>query len=207
MKAEVLYTSQCLLGEGPLWHAGRNSCFWVDIESGTLFEYQWLSKETRTWKFDGRLTMACLSTANCLILGLNAGIARFDLITEKLEWLLDIESEIKGNRCNDAKCDSKGRLWIGTMDMTFKLGASSLYCIDKNLSIEKKLSKLTISNGMAWTSDNKRMYFIDSPTQSVQSYSFDPVTGDILFEENAVYILKKWVHRMECVLTGKECYG
>ena len=188
MKAEVLYTSQCLLGEGPLWHTERNSCFWVDIERGMLFEYHWISKETRTWNFEGRLTMACLSSANCLILGLNAGIARFDLITEKLEWLLDIESEIKGNRCNDAKCDSKGRLWIGTMDMTFKPGASSLYCIDKNLSIEKKLSKLTISNGMAWTSDNKRMYFIDSPTQSVQSYSFDPVSGDILFEENAVYI-------------------
>jgi sugar lactone lactonase YvrE len=48
-----------------------------------------------------------------------------------------------------------GRLWIGTMDMTFKPGASSLYCIDKNLSIEKKLSNLTISNGMAWTADNE----------------------------------------------------
>ena len=188
MKAEVLYTSQCLLGEGPLWHAERNSCFWVDIERGLLFEYQWTSKETRTWKFDGRLTMVCPSTANSVVLGLNAGIARFDLITEKLEWLLDIESGIKENRCNDAKCDSSGRLWIGTMDMTFKPGASSLYCIDKNLSIEKKLSNLTISNGMAWTADNKRMYFIDSPTQTVQSYSFDPINGDILFEKNAVHI-------------------
>jgi len=185
MKAEILYPAQCLLGEGPLWHAERNSCFWVDIERGILFEYHWISKKTKTWKFEGRLSMVCRSKANLLILGLNAGIARFDLITEKLEWLLDIESGITNNRCNDAKCDSSGRLWIGTMDMTFKPGASSLYCIDKNLSIEKKLINLTISNGMAWTSDNKRMYFIDSPTQSVQSYFFDPVTGDILFEKNA----------------------
>jgi sugar lactone lactonase YvrE len=188
MKAKVLYPAQCLLGEGPLWHAERNSCFWVDIERGLLFEYQLTSKETKTWKFEGRLTMVCLSTANCVVLGLNAGIARFDLKSGKLEWLLDIESEIKENRCNDAKCDSSGRLWIGTMDMKFKPGASSLYCIDKNLSIEKKLSNLTISNGMAWTADNKRMYFIDSPTQTVQSYSFDPLNGDILFEKNAVHI-------------------
>lgn len=188
MKAQILYHAQCLLGEGPLWHAERNSCFWVDIERGILFEYHWISKKTKTWKFDGRLTMACLGSGNCLILGLNAGIARFDLITEKLEWLLDIESKITGNRCNDAKCDSSGRLWIGTMDMKFKPGAASLYCIDKNLSIEKKLSNLTISNGMAWTADNKRMYFIDSPTQTVQSYSFDPISGDILFEKNAVHI-------------------
>jgi hypothetical protein len=35
--------------------------------------------------------MACLSTANCLILGLNAGIARFDLIIREAGmaiWIL-----------------------------------------------------------------------------------------------------------------------
>ena len=135
--------------------------------------------------------MVCPSTANCLILGLNGGIARFDLNTEKLEWLLDIESEIRGNRCNDAKCDSSGRLWLGTMDITFKPGAASLYCIDKNLNIQTKLRNLTISNGIAWTANNDRMYFIDSPEQTVQSYSFDPGSGDILFERNAVQIPEK----------------
>jgi sugar lactone lactonase YvrE len=191
IKAKTLYPAQCLLGEGPLWHAERNSCFWVDIERGMLFECHWDSKETQTWKFEGRLTMVCPGKANCLILGLNAGIARFDLKSGKLEWLLDIESEIPNNRCNDAKCDSSGRLWIGTMDMNFKPGASSLYCIDKNLDVEKKLSNLTISNGMAWTADNKRMYFIDSPTQTIQSYIFDANSGDILFEKNAVLIPKE----------------
>jgi sugar lactone lactonase YvrE len=188
MKAKTLYPAQSLLGEGPLWHAERNSCFWVDIERGMLFEYHWVSKETKTWKFDGRLTSVCPSIENGLILSLNAGIARFDLTTEKLELLLDIESEIKNNRCNDAKCDSSGRLWIGTMDMDFKLGAASLYCIDKNLSIEKKLGNLTISNGMAWTADNQRMYFIDSPTQTIKSYIFDANSGAILFDKNAVHI-------------------
>jgi sugar lactone lactonase YvrE len=188
MKVEILYPAQSLLGEGPLWHAERNSCFWVDIERGILFEYHWINKATKTWKFNGRLTSVCPSKENCLILSLNTGIARFDLNTEKLELLINIESGITNNRCNDAKCDSSGRLWIGTMDMSFKPGASSLYCIDKNLSVKKKLGNLTISNGMAWTADNKRMYFIDSPTQTIQSYSFESISGDILFEKNAVYI-------------------
>ncbi len=188
MKAKILYPAQCLLGEGPLWHAERNSFFWVDIERGILFEYPWISKEIRTWKFEYRLTMACISSADSLILGLNTGIARFNLSDEKLEWLLDLEPGIKENRCNDGKCDAQGRLWLGTMDMKFKPGASSLYCIDKNLSIQKKLGKLTISNGMAWTTDNRRMYFIDSPTQSVKSYSFDLDSGEIQFERNAVHI-------------------
>ena len=188
MKASVLYPSQCLLGEGPMWHTERKSCFWVDIESGILFEYKWISKETRTWKFDYKLTMICPSSANRLILGLNGGIARFDLNSEKLEWLLDIETEIKENRCNDGACDSRGRLWIGTMNKTFKQGAGSLYCIDKYLNINTKLKDLTISNGIAWTAGNKRMYFIDSPKQTVQSYIFNEDNGEITFEKNAVHI-------------------
>lgn len=188
MRASVLYPSQCILGEGPIWHAERKCCFWVDIERGILYEYNWMSKVTRTWSFDYKVTMVIQGTNNNLVLGLNGGIARFDLKSERLEWLLDIETELKENRCNDGACDSQGRLWIGTMHMDFKQGAGSLYCIDKNLNILKKLDKVTISNGIVWSLDNKRLYYIDSPTQVVQSFIFKEETGEISFEKNAIQI-------------------
>ncbi|SDM09409.1 Sugar lactone lactonase YvrE [Daejeonella rubra] len=188
MKASVLYPSQCILGEGPIWHAERKCCFWVDIERGILYEYNWVSKVTKTWRFDYKVTMVTQGTNNNLILGLNGGIARFDLKSERLEWLLDIETELKENRCNDGACDSQGRLWIGTMHMDFKQGAGSLYCIDKNLNILKKIDKVTISNGIVWSLDNKRLYYIDSPTQGVQSFIFKEETGEIFFEKNAIRI-------------------
>lgn len=188
MKATVLYPSRCLLGEGPLWHAERHSCFWIDIERGNLYEYNWLTKQTYTRQFDYRLTLVIPATNNQLILGLDGGIARFDLIAEKLEWLLDIETDRKENRCNDGACDVRGRLWIGSMNMAFKPGAGSLYCIDENLKLSKKLKNLTIANGIAWSADNTRMYFIDSPTQSVQFYIFDANSGEIVFEKNAIHI-------------------
>ncbi len=188
MRASVLYPSQCMLGEGPIWHAERKCCFWVDIERGILYEYNWVSKVTRTWSFDYKVTMVIQGANNNLILGLNGGIARFDLKSERLEWLLDIETELKENRCNDGACDSHGRLWIGTMHMDFKQGAGSLYCIDKNLNILKKLDKVTISNGIVWSLDNKRLYYIDSPTQVVQSFIFKEETGEISFEKNVIQI-------------------
>lgn len=188
MRASVLYPSQCILGEGPIWHAERKCCFWVDIERGILYEYNWVSKVTRTWSFDYKVTMVIRGTNNNLILGLNGGIARFDLKSERLEWLLDIETELKENRCNDGACDSQGRLWIGTMHMDFKQGAGSLYCIDKNLNILKKLDKVTVSNGIVWSLDNKRLYYIDSPTQVVQSFIFKEETGEISFEKNVIQI-------------------
>lgn len=189
MKASVLYPSQCILGEGPMWHPERKCCFWVDIEKGILYEYNWLNKATKLRNFDYKVTMVVHGKdKDHLILGLNGGIARFDLKSERLEWLLDIETEFTENRCNDGACDSYGRLWIGTMQMNFKEGAGSLYCIDKNLDIHKRSDKVTISNGLAWSLDNKRLYYIDSPTQRVQSFIFDEKSGEISFEKNAVQI-------------------
>lgn len=188
MKATVLYPSQCILGESPLWHAEKKCCYWVDIENGVLYEYSWILQTTRYWKFNYKLTLVVQGKGNQLILALNARIALFDLESEQLEWLLDVELPSSGNRCNDGACDSYGRLWIGTMHLEHKKGAGALYCIDTNLNIYKKLEHTTISNGIVWSLDNKRLYYIDSPTQVVQSFIFEEESGEIIFEKNVVQI-------------------
>jgi sugar lactone lactonase YvrE len=188
MKAAVLYPSQCILGESPLWHAERKCCYWADIENGVLYEYSWLPQATRFWKFNYKLTLIVQGKGNQLILALNARIALFDLESERQEWLLDVELPSSGNRCNDGACDSYGRLWIGTMHLEHKKGAGALYCIDTNLNIYKKLEHTTISNGIVWSLDKKRLYYIDSPTQVVQSYIFEEESGEIIFEKNVVQI-------------------
>jgi sugar lactone lactonase YvrE len=188
MKTEVLYPSQCILGESPLWHAERKCCFWVDIENGILYEYNWLLQTTRFRKFNYRLSLVLQGKDNQLILALNSKIARFDLESERLEWLLDVELPPSENRCNDGACDSSGRLWLGTMHLEHKKGAGALYCIDTNLNLHKKLDHTTISNGLVWSLDNKQLYYIDSPTQVVQSFIFEEESGEISFNKNVVRV-------------------
>ncbi|MBS1975113.1 MAG: SMP-30/gluconolactonase/LRE family protein, partial [Bacteroidetes bacterium] len=188
MKAEVLYPSQCYLGEGPMWHAERKSCFWVDIEGKTFFEYNFIRNETRIRALDHRITLIVQDNNDQLVLGLEGGIGHYDLNAEKFTWLIHLEKERYRHRCNDGKVDSSGRLWVGTMHMDFKEGAGSLYCLSQSFGLKKKLSGLTISNGMAWSPDNKLLYFIDSPTNKVQSFLFDERTGDIQFEKDVVII-------------------
>lgn len=187
MKAALLHASQCTLGESPVWHAERKCCFWVDIENGVLYEYNWIKRTTREWKFNYRLTLVLQGKDDQLILALDAKIASFDLETEKVKWLIDVETGSE-TRCNDGACDSSGRLWVGTMHLGHKHEAGTLYCIDKNLKVDKKLNNTTISNGIAWSLDNKRLYFIDSPTQVVQSFIFEENTGEITFEKNVISI-------------------
>jgi sugar lactone lactonase YvrE len=69
MKVDLLCASQCILGESPMWHARRRCCYWVDIERGILYEYNWLLQTTRKWNFDGRLSMVREGRANELIPG------------------------------------------------------------------------------------------------------------------------------------------
>ncbi|MEB2780866.1 SMP-30/gluconolactonase/LRE family protein [Algoriphagus sp. C2-6-M1] len=188
LNVEHLYPSQCMLGESPFWHEERQSFFWVDIENGKLFEHHLATGKTTINTFPHRLTLVLEGAENKLILALDRKIATYDLETEKLKWLTEVETELPLNRFNDGKCDAKGRLWIGTMSTKFTQGSGSLYRVDKELKPKKQLDQLTISNGMAWTEDNQTFYFIDTPTRQIKSFHFDLESGKIEFDRIAIEI-------------------
>ncbi len=74
-------------------------------------------------------------------------------------------------------------LWIGTMHKKHLTGEGSLYCINEGKKIDRKIASTTISNGLTWSLDNTRFYFIDSPTRVVQSYIYDEQLSTISFEK------------------------
>ena len=191
MEVINLNKSQCILGESPYWHADRKSFFWVDIEKGELYEFHVVLKKTTKRKFNQRLSLVLEGQGEYLILALDRKIARYDLETEKLTWLIEVEEDQPLNRFNDGACDADGRLWIGTMSTKFTPGSGSLYKITSALSPEKMLGKISISNGMAWTSDNETFYYIDSPTQEIKAYQFDLDTGEINFDRTVIRVPKE----------------
>lgn len=188
IQASVAYPSSDLLGEGPVWSEERRSLFWVDIEGQLLHEMKWPGKQIQSWSMPQMIGMVALVNKDSVIIALQEGVAGVDLEKNELTMLAELEKDIKTNRPNDGKCDAAGRLWLGTMNINCDVNAGSLYCIDCQSTITKKLSSLTISNGMAWTADNKRFYFIDSTTYKVDSYLFDPDTANITFEKTVITI-------------------
>jgi len=73
----------------------------------------------------------------------------------------------------------------------WRLGAGALYRIDKNMQLKKMVANTTISNGLVWSLDNTRLYYIDSTTQKVQSFVFDEESGDIEYEKDVIHISKE----------------
>jgi sugar lactone lactonase YvrE len=188
MKAELLLDTKSALGEGALWNAKTQELYWVDIENGILHLYQPQNKENKAIKLGQKVgTVVPTEDGNALV-ALQDGIYKIDLKTEKLKLLTKRPDNEPTNRFNDGKCDPAGRLWVGTMSMKGKAKAGALYLFDNEGKISKKYDSVTVSNGIVWSADSSRMYYIDTPTKEVKEFAYNNQSGEITFTKIAVKI-------------------
>lgn len=189
--AKILFPSECVLGESPLWHPARRSCFWVDIEKHRIYEYSWLNKKVKCYDVGKRISLIVRGEGSYLIVGVQGGVGRFNLDTRQLSIITDLSENWQTHRCNDGICDNKGALWISTMafDHTQQMGC--VYRVAPFGLMEKKIAQVYISNGMAWSLDNDHLYYIDSATREVRSYLYNTETSGLLLEKTVVRIPDK----------------
>lgn len=178
-KAELLLDIKASLGEGPVWDWKKQLLFWVDIEGCKLHSYNPSNGENQHWPFDEMIGAAVPTTSGNMLLAVESGLASFDLEQEKLTWHYVLENNDSSIRYNDGKVDPNGNFWIGSMHKNFYPKTGTLYQVTPDFQTSIQIPKTTISNGMAWTSDRKKFYFIDSPTHQICSFDFDITTGQI----------------------------
>ena len=190
MQASLFIKTDCTLGEAPMWHAERKSIWWVDINEGHFFECDIATKNIHCWKIPQQLSLLVQaeSDKSCIVIAVEDGLLKFDIEKNDFERILYLEHDVTENRTNDGACDANGRLWLGTMHSDCKAGAGKLYCIEDNTKVQGKIEQTTISNGLCWSLQNDRMYYIDSATYKVQSYFFDPLTAQIIFDKTIIDI-------------------
>ena len=111
------------------------------------------------------------------MLAVRDGIAVASDTGEGFALSAPVERDIPGNRMNDAKCDPAGRLLAGTTAFDFSPHSAALYRIEPNWSFEQVVRDATQSNGIAWSPDGSRMYFIDSATHGIDVFDYDTDTG------------------------------
>lgn len=176
---DVVLPHRCLLGEGPVWDALSASILWVDILKGEIHEFALSSGVHKVLEVHEMVGAIALCKGEGLIAALKSGQAIVDRETAQIKPLFNPEVHMPENRFNDGKCDPEGRFWIGTMSLSERPGAGSLYKVEKDLSCSVQLQNATIANGMAWSTDNKTFYHIDTPTHRVTAYDYDLADGNI----------------------------
>ncbi|MFD0050947.1 SMP-30/gluconolactonase/LRE family protein [Actinomycetes bacterium NPDC127524] len=185
-KAELVFDAKAVLGEGPCWDSEKQLLYWVNIEEKKVCIFDPAANENREIQLEERVSAIVPRTSGGAVITLENGFYFLDLETEKISRISEPEIHLTNNRFNDGKCDSKGRFWAGTMDMSDNKEQGALYCLDTDLRTIKKWDKLSLSNGLAWSPDNKFFYLIDTPTKKVLRFDFHILTGGI---ENPVEII------------------
>lgn len=178
-EVECVLAAKPLQGEGPLWSPGRGVLYWVDILGPALHVFDPRQGSDRSIPFPVMLSALAETSDGRLAIATQRGVQLFDLATSRLAPLVDPEPGLGANRLNDAKVDRRGRLWVGSMAIDGSPGHGSLYRIDGRGRVTAVDSGFAISNGIAWSPDDRYLYFIDSGTGRVYRYDFDLASGSV----------------------------
>jgi sugar lactone lactonase YvrE len=106
-------------------------------------------------------------------------LALVDLAGGEHEVLQATGVDFAVERFNDGACDRKGRLWTGTMDRKMREPVGSLYRVDPDFSVHRIESGITVSNGIAFSPDDRVMYHTDSGASTIYAYDFDLAHGTV----------------------------
>ncbi len=172
MKIIKLDCPPSILGEGPLWHIQESCFYWVDILGKKLHRYQPELKSYSFFIFEWMPSAVVPTNSPLLLIAFENGIATFDPKTNELIYLIKYHEKSPEMRMNDGKCDPFGNFWIGSMAKNCDPFAGNLYRFKQNFDLEIMLPNCTISNGMAWSSDSRKLYFIDSAVHNIRYFDF-----------------------------------
>ena len=185
-KVELVLDARAEIGEGAIWF--DNVLYWVDIPPGKVCMYDPNTGSNREVGVGQMVGTVVPREQGGVALAVEEGFALLDLESGTLTLLEDPEAGLPGNRMNDGKCDPVGRFWAGTMDRAEEETSGSLYCMDSDHTVHRRLENVTISNGIVWSRDGRTMYYIDSPTCRVDAFDYDLSTGEISNQRIAINV-------------------
>jgi sugar lactone lactonase YvrE len=165
------------VGEGPVIDPRTGRLVWVDITRGELIE-----DDLST----GRQQRVALDTM------LGAAAPRADdpgfavAVSDGFGFVVDGQLTVVApdfpepqHRSNDAKCDSRGRLWAGTNHLEFVPGEGKLRVWEGGPSARVVREAFTLPNGLGWSPDDQLMYLVDSFRQHLLVAEFDVDAGAV----------------------------
>ena len=191
LSVELVIDARNDVGEGPSWDASTQTLLWVDIPRKEVHRYSVADATHDVWSLDETVSAIVPRRSGGYGLTLESRIAVTDGWQGELGTVASIDHGDACCRMNDAKCDTQGRLWAGSMAWDGKPGAGSLYRCDLDGSIERVVTDVTISNGLGWSPDDERMYYVDTGRHSIDAFRFDPESGSIESRETIVEIAEE----------------
>jgi sugar lactone lactonase YvrE len=164
VRAEQLTPALAYHGEGPVWDAREARLLWVDLLAGDVLVTAPGGETERRHVSD---VAACVvpRAGGGQLVATGRGFVLLGADGTR-ETLPDVWND-PSVRFNDGGCDSAGTFWVGSMAYGAAPGRGALYRLDADHQVHPVFADVTISNGLAWTPDGSRAYYVDSATQRI----------------------------------------
>jgi sugar lactone lactonase YvrE len=162
-------------GEGPLWWVGWGGLRWVDMLAGDVL--QLAADGTVGRQHVGPVAAAIRPRASGgAVVALERCFAVWDEGAGAPRPLADLWDD-PGIRFNEGGCDPDGRFYCGSMSYAATPDRGSMYRLNPDLTTERVLDRVTISNGLDWSPDGHTAYYVDSAQQRIDVFDYAAGTG------------------------------
>lgn len=189
--AELVLDARNATGESPVWHAGEQALYWVDIPVRTLCRWTLATARLSTWQAPEMLACIAPTASGAWLAGAESGVFALQPQADGVlgfARLASVDHAAPGMRFNDGRCDRQGRFLAGTMlmNMAASQGEGCVYSYEKKSGdagllapLKPLLAGFKTPNGMAFSPDGCTLYLSDShpSVQMVWAFDYDPDTG------------------------------
>lgn len=161
-------------GEGPVWSHTWNGLRWLDMLAGDVLSLSLNGTVTR--RHVGTVVAAVRPRrGGGAVIGVERGFALED--ADGAVTTLDPLWRDDRVRMNEGGCDPDGRFYCGSMAYDLRLGAGAVHRLDPDGSTTTVLDSVTISNGLEWSPDGSRAYYVDTVTDRIDVFDYDRAGG------------------------------
>jgi len=168
-----------VIGEVPVWDERVGALYWIDIFKPALHRLDAAGGAVTSWTPPEKAGSFALREGAGVLLAARSGLAFYDPESGAFERLLDPEPGLPDNILNDGRCDRRGRFWVGSMEKMLQSPGGLLHRFDPDRSCRTAESGIWVPNSLAWSPDDRIMYFADSHRHEIYAYDFDLDGGAI----------------------------
>lgn len=178
-RVETAVTSADILGETPLWCDRSRKLWWIDIDGRLHQSFDPATGKHQVFSWDCQfLGSQALTADGAHLLAQDLSLDRCASGGAPPSQVCEVESGLD-NRLNDGRVDARGRLWIGTMDNQLHRPNGSLYRVTGDGQVARMFSDVIVTNGVAFSPDNRTLYFTDTRRYCTWQFDFDLDDGMI----------------------------
>jgi sugar lactone lactonase YvrE len=168
-----------VIGEVPVWSVEEQALYWIDIFKPAIHRWTAADDAVASWTPPEKLGAMALTDGGRLLLAARSGLAVFVPETGEFEIVSRPEADRPDNILNEGRCDRRGRFWFGSMDRQLRRDLGRLHRFDAGSSCRLMDKGVWIPNGLAWSPDDRVLYFADSHRKLIFAYEFDLDSGEI----------------------------